>query len=135
MQEFRLKLLRYRQWAFHGQAIFTLFWLLQAGVSRNPDDTTPSRSTKPDNPRATLCNTSRWLKTPAINGGNPFTSPDPLTRLEILKAVIDYKRHSNSLANYLYFDGHVQTIPSEVVERWTETNWNFLYVGAAAYDD
>lgn len=68
-------------------------------------------------------------------GGNPFSSPDPLRRLEILKALIDYKRHSNSLANYLYFDGHVQTIPSVVVERWTETNWNFLYVGAAAYDD
>jgi prepilin-type processing-associated H-X9-DG protein len=114
------------------------FYLVLASTSGcvpQPGETTPSRSTKPDNPRATLCNTSRWLKTPAINGGNPFTSPDPLTRLETLKAVIDYKRHSNSLANYLYFDGHVQTIPSEVVERWTETNWNFLYVGAAAYDD
>jgi prepilin-type processing-associated H-X9-DG protein len=68
-------------------------------------------------------------------GGNPFSSPDPRTRLEILKGLIDYKRHSSSLANYLYFDGHVQTIPAQIVEGWTQSNWNFLYVGAATYDD
>lgn len=91
-----------------------------------------------DEARQSTSNTLQYFEVAEnaeTNGGNPFSSPDPLTRLEILKGLIDYKRHSNSLANYLYFDGHVQTIPSEVVERWTETNWNFFYVGAATYDD
>lgn len=91
-----------------------------------------------DEARQSTSNTLQYYEMAENAGGkrgNPFSSPDPVTRLEILKDLIDYKRHSNSLANYLYFDGHVQTIPSVVVERWTETNWNFLYVGAAAYDD
>ncbi|MFM7516085.1 MAG: prepilin-type N-terminal cleavage/methylation domain-containing protein [Pirellula sp.] len=91
-----------------------------------------------DEARQSTSNTLQYFEVAENAGnkrGNPFSSPDPVTRLEILRDLIDYKRHSNSLANYLYFDGHVQTIPSVVVERWTETNWNFLYVGAAAYDD
>jgi prepilin-type processing-associated H-X9-DG protein/prepilin-type N-terminal cleavage/methylation domain-containing protein len=91
-----------------------------------------------DEARQSTSNTLQYFEV-AENGanqrGNPFSSPDPLTRLEILKGLIDYNRHSNSLANYLYFDGHVQTIPAQAVEGWTQQNWNFLYVGSAAYDD
>jgi len=43
-----------------------------------------------------------------------------------ITAEVDVDRHHGSLANYLYADGHVQTIPSERLYKWTiepeETN-------------
>lgn len=46
--------------------------------------------------------------------------------LEYVSAYIAYKRHSGSTANYLYYDGHVQTIPSTVIEEWAKRGFNFL---------
>lgn len=59
----------------------------------------------------------------------------PAERLDRVQSLIDYKRHSDSLANYLYFDGHVQTIPAHAIEDWTQKNWNFLAVGTAAFSE
>jgi prepilin-type N-terminal cleavage/methylation domain-containing protein/prepilin-type processing-associated H-X9-DG protein len=69
-------------------------------------------------------------------GGRPFVGDlSPAERLELVQSLIDYKRHSDSLANYLYFDGHVQTIPAQAIEDWTQKNWNFLAVGTAAFSE
>jgi len=69
-------------------------------------------------------------------GGRPFVGNlSPAERLDLVQSLIDYKRHSNSLANYLYFDGHVQTIPAQAIEDWTQKNWNFLAVGTAAFSE
>lgn len=46
--------------------------------------------------------------------------------LEYVSAYIAYKRHSGSTANYLYYDGHVQTIPATQIEEWAKRGFNFL---------
>jgi prepilin-type processing-associated H-X9-DG protein/prepilin-type N-terminal cleavage/methylation domain-containing protein len=71
-------------------------------------------------------------------GDNPFKghrSLIPAERLDRVQSLIDYKRHSDSLANYLYFDGHVQTIPAQAIEDWTQKNWDFFAVGTAAFSE
>lgn len=55
--------------------------------------------------------------------------------LEWVSSIIEYRRHSKSLANYLYYDGHVQTIPATAIEEWVQRGWNFFDVGAASYSD
>ena len=55
--------------------------------------------------------------------------------LEWVSSLIEYRRHSKSLANYLYYDGHVQTIPATGIEEWVQRGWNFLDVGSASYSD
>ncbi len=72
---------------------------------------------------------------PVTRSGNPFHETDPIARLKLIEEFIDTKRHSKSLANYLYFDGHVQTIPAVGVEQWTQQGLNFLLVGNAMYSD
>jgi prepilin-type processing-associated H-X9-DG protein/prepilin-type N-terminal cleavage/methylation domain-containing protein len=57
------------------------------------------------------------------------------TTLAVIQELIDYRRHSKSLANYLYYDGHVQSIPAEAIEEWIQRRWNFLEVGQGAYND
>lgn len=57
------------------------------------------------------------------------------TTLEVITQSIEYRRHSKSLANYLYYDGHVQSIPAEAIEEWIQRGWNFLDVGKGAYND
>jgi prepilin-type N-terminal cleavage/methylation domain-containing protein/prepilin-type processing-associated H-X9-DG protein len=55
--------------------------------------------------------------------------------LDLIGQMIEYRRHSKSLANYLYYDGHVQTIPAAGIEEWVQRGWNFLDVGAAAFSE
>jgi len=55
--------------------------------------------------------------------------------LRLVRGLIEYKRHSSSLANYLYYDGHVQTIPSQAIEEWCQRGYDFLQVGRGAYSD
>ena len=35
------------------------------------------------------------------------------------------ERHFGSMANFLYLDGHVQSIPAETVRLWADTGLNF----------
>lgn len=39
---------------------------------------------------------------------------------ELIDADIQLERHQNSAANYLYADGHVETIPAETVRAWID---------------
>ena len=55
--------------------------------------------------------------------------------LDLIGQMIEYRRHSQSLANYLYYDGHVQSIPATGIEEWVQRGWNFLNVGAAAFSE
>lgn len=55
--------------------------------------------------------------------------------LRLVRKLIEYQRHSDSLANYLYFDGHVQTIPAQAIEEWCDRGFNFLSVGQGVYND
>ena len=57
------------------------------------------------------------------------------TTMAVVSESIEYRRHSKSLANYLYYDGHVQSIPAEAIEEWIQRGWNFLDVGKGAYND
>ena len=34
-------------------------------------------------------------------------------------------RHFRTSANYLYFDGHVQSIPASTIEQWADADFNF----------
>lgn len=64
-----------------------------------------------------------------------FYEQNPEKRVQLVQLLIDHKRHSKSLANYLYFDGHVQTIPAVAIEQWAQQNWNFLSLGNGTYND
>jgi len=55
--------------------------------------------------------------------------------LRRVRSFIEYKRHSDSLANYLYFDGHVQSIPAQAIEDWCSRGYVFLSVGRGTYSD
>lgn len=55
--------------------------------------------------------------------------------LRRVRSFIEYKRHSDSLANYLYFDGHVQSIPAQAIEEWCSRGYVFLAVGRGTYSD
>lgn len=57
------------------------------------------------------------------------------TTLRLVRELIEYKRHSDSLANYLYFDGHVQSIPAQAIEDWSNRGYIFLAVGRGSYSD
>jgi prepilin-type processing-associated H-X9-DG protein/prepilin-type N-terminal cleavage/methylation domain-containing protein len=57
------------------------------------------------------------------------------TTLRLVRRLIEYQRHSNSLANYLYFDGHVQTIPSQAIEEWCQRGYPFVLAGQGSYSD
>lgn len=57
------------------------------------------------------------------------------TTLAAIEQLIDFRRHSKTLANYLYYDGHVQSIPAVAIEEWIQRRWNFLGVGQGAFDD
>lgn len=50
------------------------------------------------------------------------TSEDRLRAIEFEVAI---DRHSNSLANYLYADGHVEAIAAAQIAEWTVENHNF----------
>jgi prepilin-type processing-associated H-X9-DG protein/prepilin-type N-terminal cleavage/methylation domain-containing protein len=54
--------------------------------------------------------------------------------LKLLENYIATRRHGNAMANYLYFDGHVQVIPRQAVEEWAERGFNFLRAGQGAWD-
>ncbi len=55
--------------------------------------------------------------------------------LAIISEFVDYKRHSSNLANYLYFDGHVQVIPAQAIEEWAMRGYPFVHVGKGSYSD
>ncbi len=57
------------------------------------------------------------------------------TTLAAIEQLIDFRRHSKTLANYLYYDGHVQSIPAVAIEEWIQRRWNFLGVGQGSFDD
>ena len=68
----------------------------------------------------------------------PLFSPENVQSgktLDLVGQMIEYRRHSKSLANYLYYDGHVQCIPATGIEEWVQRGWNFLDVGTAAFND
>jgi len=69
---------------------------------------------------------SRWFNEQNARSGET---------LRLVRKLIEYQRHSDSLANYLYFDGHVQTIPAQAIEEWCQRGWNFLDVGAASFSE
>ena len=52
-----------------------------------------------------------------------------------IEQLIDFRRHSKTLANYLDYDGHVQSIPAVAIEEWIQRRWNFLGVGQGSFDD
>lgn len=55
--------------------------------------------------------------------------------LKLLENYIATRRHGNALANYLYFDGHVQVIPRRAVEEWADRGFHFLRAGNGAWDE
>jgi len=88
-----------------------------------------------DEAKLSSSNTLQFYEFAGGDTRNPFNETDPIVRLKLVEEFIDTKRHSKSLANYLYFDGHVQTIPSVGIEQWTQQGLNFLLVGNAMYND
>lgn len=80
---------------------------------------------------------ARWIGGVRRWEGDLF-SPENVrngTTMAVVSESIEYRRHSKSLANYLYYDGHVQSIPAEAIEDWIQRGWNFLDVGKGAYND
>jgi len=55
--------------------------------------------------------------------------------LKLVENYIATRRHGNALANYLYFDGHVQVIPRRAVEEWADRGFHFLRAGNGAWDE
>ena len=54
-----------------------------------------------------------------------------MTQTDFLKAIKDevqIDRHLGPASNYLYADGHVETIPDLDVIQWTEQSYNFAKV-------
>jgi prepilin-type processing-associated H-X9-DG protein/prepilin-type N-terminal cleavage/methylation domain-containing protein len=88
-----------------------------------------------DEAKLSSSNTLQFYEFAGRDTRNPFNETDPIVRLKLVEEFIDTKRHSKSLANYLYFDGHVQTIPAVGIEQWTQQGLNFLLVGNAMYSD
>lgn len=79
---------------------------------------------------------ARWIGVRRWEGD--LFSPENVrngTTMAVVSEFIEYRRHSKSLANYLYYDGHVQSIPAEAIEEWIQRGWNFLDVGKGAYND
>lgn len=79
---------------------------------------------------------ARWIGVRRWEGD--LFSPENVrngTTKAVVSESIEYRRHSKSLANYLYYDGHVQSIPAEAIEDWIQRGWNFLDVGKGAYND
>lgn len=75
---------------------------------------------------------------PGFTFGEFWFDPENVRSGETLRRVrclIEYKRHSDSLANYLYFDGHVQSIPAQAIEDWSNRGYIFLAVGRGSYSD
>jgi prepilin-type processing-associated H-X9-DG protein len=52
------------------------------------------------------------------------------TRREVQK-FIDYDRHVGGTANYLFLDGHVETLDALVIDNWIDAGYNFADVGNA----
>ncbi|PHQ35192.1 prepilin-type N-terminal cleavage/methylation domain-containing protein [Rhodopirellula bahusiensis] len=48
-----------------------------------------------------------------------------------VRRFIDYERHIGGTANYLYLDGHVETLDAAVIEAWITEGHNFADVGNA----
>ena len=47
------------------------------------------------------------------------------SRLQAIEFEVATERHSGSVANYLYADGHVDAIPEGQIAEWAEQNFNF----------
>lgn len=74
--------------------------------------------------RSLELNIESWFNS---NGG------DVNTRLHSMQKYVDYKRHSSNCANYLYYDGHIQVIPSSAIEAWVQQEFNFFHIGKGAF--
>ena len=59
---------------------------------------------------------SRWFSEPKV---------DPRPVWDKLIQEIATQRHFGTMANYLYRDGHVQTIPDSVIKQWADKGFNF----------
>ena len=53
------------------------------------------------------------------------------TTLREVRRFIAYDRHVGGAANYLFLDGHVETIDAVVIENWVSKGYNFADVGRA----
>jgi prepilin-type processing-associated H-X9-DG protein len=49
----------------------------------------------------------------------------PEARLAAIENEVATKRHSHTGANYLYADGHVETIAADQIAAWAAENFNF----------
>lgn len=49
--------------------------------------------------------------------------------LNRIRTFVDIDRHLGPSANYLFFDGHVQTIPTSTIEGWARGGRDFFNVG------
>lgn len=52
---------------------------------------------------------------------------------ELLERDLAADRHSGRTANYLYADGHVQTIPVDIIKGWADEGKNFAWPGRGSY--
>jgi prepilin-type processing-associated H-X9-DG protein len=70
---------------------------------------------------------------PASNPENWFT-PSNISAGTVLPSVrryIAYARHIGGTANYLFLDGHVESISATVIEDWVTQGYNFAEPGNA----
>ena len=51
------------------------------------------------------------------------------TVLTHVNKYIAHSRHHGGTANYLYLDGHIETISSKVIEDWCKEGFNFAEPG------
>ncbi len=77
------------------------------------------------------------IRSPELNIESWFNNDggDVSTRLYSMQKYVDYKRHWSNCANYLYYDGHIQVIPSSAIEAWVQQEFNFFQIGKGAFID
>ncbi len=61
----------------------------------------------------------------SVNPRNWFADPSPTQVLENFLAEVDGQRHFGTLANYVYLDGHTDTIDMSQIDSWINKRFNF----------
>jgi prepilin-type N-terminal cleavage/methylation domain-containing protein/prepilin-type processing-associated H-X9-DG protein len=74
-----------------------------------------SADATPPEPRFEHAHSTSWFSSENINEGKVLSKIEDELQID---------RH-NETANYVFLDGHVETIPAEQIERWVEEEFDF----------